>query len=62
MTKQLLTLQEAADILGIHKQTLRRWTDTGLINCIRLPNRRDRRFLLEDIRTFISQNRNNHDN
>ncbi len=41
---RLLTIQEAADLLGISKATLRRWTKSGILNCERVNERGDRRF------------------
>jgi excisionase family DNA binding protein len=35
---RLMTVLEAAEVLRIHANTLRKWTDTGKIGCIRLPN------------------------
>lgn len=32
-----LTVSEAAAKLGVHPDTLRRWTDTGKVNCWTTP-------------------------
>jgi len=39
----VLTLKEAARILGVHENTLRSWEQRGLIRLIRLPGSRYRR-------------------
>lgn len=57
----LLSLQEAADYLKISKATLRKWTNDGIIEHIRLSSRGDRRFLLSDLEAFIEK-RKNHNN
>ena len=41
---RLLTIQEAADLLGMSKATLRRWTKAGILDCERVNERGDRRF------------------
>lgn len=47
-----LTLSQAADTLGIHATTLRRWADEGIIRCFRTPGGH-RRFLEEDLYTYV---------
>lgn len=51
-----LSLGKAAEMLGVHKMTLRRWSDSG-----RLPTYRTagghRRFALKDILAFIERGR-----
>lgn len=43
-----------AAFLGVHPNTIRRWSDEGIIPCVRLGRRQDRRFdpqfVLENIR------------
>lgn len=51
-SKTWLNLSEAADILGVHFTTLRRWADAGEIECMRTPGRR-RRFRIEIIVQFL---------
>uniref|UniRef100_A0A7C4PUS7 Helix-turn-helix domain-containing protein n=1 Tax=Anaerolinea thermolimosa TaxID=229919 RepID=A0A7C4PUS7_9CHLR len=50
--KTWLSLSEAADILGVHFTTLRRWADAGDIECMRTPGGR-RRFNVEVIVQFL---------
>ncbi len=52
---QLLTLREAAELLNIHVNTLRRWSNRRLIRSYRISQRGDRRFRLEDINKFLAQ-------
>ncbi len=51
----LLTLREAAQLLSIHVNTLRRWSDSRVIRSYRINRRGDRRFRLEDINLFLAQ-------
>ena len=53
-----LELSEAADYLGVHYTTLRRWADSGKVPCIRTPggHRRFRQFDLEQFLVGLSQN------
>jgi excisionase family DNA binding protein len=48
-----LTLSQAAEILGVHATTLRRWADEGQIRCLRTPGGH-RRFREQDLRAFVS--------
>ncbi len=45
----LLSIQEAADILGLHSETLRRWDREGKLSAIKVGNRGDRKYRYEDI-------------
>ncbi len=47
-----LDLSEAAQYLGVHFTTLRRWADAGQVPCIRTPGGR-RRFAESDLRRFM---------
>ncbi len=48
-TSPLLTCREAAQLLHVHTNTIRRWSDRGLIKAHRITHRGDRRFIREDI-------------
>jgi excisionase family DNA binding protein len=50
--KLVLGIREAARMLNLHPQTLRRRTDLGLIPCNRDGKRRE--FLLSDIEKYIA--------
>jgi len=45
----LLTVREVSQILHVHSNTLRRWSDQGIIKAYRIGPRGDRRFKQEDI-------------
>ncbi len=47
-----LSLSEAADFLGVHFTTLRRWTDAGKAPCIRTPGGQ-RRFDQAELAAFL---------
>jgi excisionase family DNA binding protein len=48
-----LDLSEAADYLGVHFTTLRRWTDDNKVPCIRTPGGR-RRYRLAELTAFLA--------
>lgn len=50
---ELLTLQEACDILKVHPNTLRQWDENGLLPAIRIGTKRVRRYRKEDIIKFL---------
>jgi diguanylate cyclase (GGDEF)-like protein/excisionase family DNA binding protein len=52
-TDRALPITRAARLLGVHPNTLRAWADQGRLRCLRVNARGDRRFLLEDLRTFM---------
>jgi len=49
----LLRLKAAAEVLGVHPVTLRRWADEGPVPVVR-PGR-ERRFRTEELERFLSQ-------
>ena len=49
----LLTTGEACQILYVHCNTLRRWTERGLITAYRVGPRGDRRYKREDVDALI---------
>ena len=51
----LLTVKEVARLLHIHSNTVRRWSDRGLIRAYRISSRGDRRFKREDIARFLAE-------
>lgn len=52
---EILTLQEACDILNCHPNTLRNWDNKGLLKAIRFGTRKDRRYKKEDVLRIIKQ-------
>jgi excisionase family DNA binding protein len=55
LTDNMLTVREVSQILHVHSNTLRRWSDLGLIKAYRIGPRGDRRFKQEDITIMLLQ-------
>jgi excisionase family DNA binding protein len=51
----MLTTSEVARILSIHINTVRRWSNQGVLRSYRIGTRGDRRYKREDINRFFSQ-------
>jgi excisionase family DNA binding protein len=51
----MLTVREVSRLLHIHSNTLRRWSDQGVIKAYRIGPRGDRRFRPEDIAILLLQ-------
>jgi hypothetical protein len=49
----LLTVHDVSRILNIHENTVRRWSNQGLLKPIRLGPRGDRRYKLQDISDYL---------
>jgi excisionase family DNA binding protein len=47
--EEILTSSEAAEMLGVHVNTIRRWTNSGLLKGFRIGTRGDRRYRREDV-------------
>ena len=56
--RRMVTVGEASQILHVHPNTLRKWSDQGLIPTYRIGQRRDRRFAVEDLLTFLTRGGN----
>jgi len=52
---RMLRTGEACRILCIHCNTLRRWSEQGMINAYRVGPRGDRRFRLEDVNALLAE-------
>ena len=55
---ELLTLEEAAKILKVNPETLRRWDKEGHLKAVRVGTRRgvgDRRYRKEDINRYLNK-------
>jgi len=50
---ELLTLQEACDLLKVHPNTLREWDRNGSLPAIRIGAKRVRRYRKEDIIKYL---------
>ena len=51
----MLTVREVSQLLHVHSNTLRRWSDQGIIKTYRIGPRGDRRFRPEDIAVVLLQ-------
>jgi excisionase family DNA binding protein len=51
---QLMQVRQAARVLGVHENTLRRWEERGLLRAVRLPSG-VRRFRAEDVAAMREQ-------
>ena len=53
----LLTVAQAATILGVHPNTVRTWTDAGRLTAYRINSRGDRRFRRGDVERLLVEDR-----
>ena len=51
----MLTVSDVARLLSVHINTVRRWSNQGILKAYRVGSRGDRRFRQEDIASFLSQ-------
>lgn len=51
----LLDIQQAASFLNVSETSLRRWTNAGLLACLRVGGRRERRFRKADLIAFLDE-------
>jgi excisionase family DNA binding protein len=49
----MLTTSEVARLLSVHINTVRRWSNQGILKAYRIGSRGDRRFRKEDIDDFF---------
>lgn len=54
-SNSLLTAKEVARRLKVHINTVRRWSDLGILRSYRIGPRHDRRFLKEHVDRFIRE-------
>lgn len=57
---ELLTIQETADMLGVHAETLRRWDRSGKLKAVIVSDRGDRRYEKSAVLQFLNHRRNTH--
>jgi len=55
--KVMLRTSEAAQLLGVHTNTVRRWSDQGILRAYLIFSRGDRRFRRQDLESFLKQGR-----
>jgi excisionase family DNA binding protein len=54
----MLTTSDVARLLNVHINTVRRWSNQGVLKTYRIGARGDRRFRREDIANFLSPEAN----
>lgn len=52
-SQKLLNISQAAEMLGVNPETLRRWDREGRLKAIRIGKRQDRRYKVEDLQKLI---------
>ena len=53
VSNQMLTISEAASLLNVHINTVRRWGNLGILPTYRIGSRGDRRFKREDVNKLV---------
>ena len=53
MLPELLTVSQAARSLGVHPNTVRKWSKQGILKPYRVGPRGDRRFRREDVERLL---------
>jgi excisionase family DNA binding protein len=53
--EDLLDIKQAARFLNVSEASLRRWTNSGRLACLRVGRRRERRFRREDLLMFAEE-------
>jgi excisionase family DNA binding protein len=53
--KSLFTTRELARLLNVHINTVRRWSDQGILKSYRIGPRGDRRFSRDDVLEFLAE-------
>ncbi len=53
LTNNMLTISDVSNMLNVHINTIRRWTNEGKLKCTHIGPRRDRRFWRRDVSEFL---------
>ncbi len=53
--KVMLRISDVAQLLGLHPNTVRRWSDRGMLRVYRIGSRGDRRYRREDVDGFLKE-------
>jgi excisionase family DNA binding protein len=51
----MLTTSDVARLLNVHINTIRRWSNQGILKAYRIGSRGDRRFRQDDVTSFLSK-------
>jgi excisionase family DNA binding protein len=54
-SKAMLTISDVARLLNVHINTVRRWSNQGMVKGYRIGSRGDRRFRQEDVDAFLKE-------
>jgi len=54
-SKAMMTISQAAQLLRVHPNTLRRWSNQGILKSYRVGQRGDRRFRREDLAGLLKE-------
>jgi excisionase family DNA binding protein len=49
----MLTVREVAEMLHVHVNTVRRWSNHGILKAYQINSRGDRRFRQQDVALFL---------
>lgn len=52
---ELLNIKQAAEFLNVSETSLRRWTNSGRLACLRVGRKRERRFRRADLLAFLEE-------
>jgi excisionase family DNA binding protein len=58
---RMLTVSEVAHLLHVHANTIRLWSKLGVLKSYRIGKRRDFRFNIKDVETFLIKDSDNKD-
>lgn len=54
-SRVMLTTRDVAQLLGLHVNTVRHWSNKGMLKSYRIGPRGDRRFRRDDIKSFLKE-------
>jgi len=58
LMERLLDIKDAAGFLNVSEMSIRRWTNSGKLNCYRVGGKRERRFRRSDLEEFLHDSQN----